>query len=68
MPSRFLTLAEAADGAIWAGTFTGVFRYATGGWEQALSDLLPSLVVTVLLSDGPYMWIGTDLGLIRYDT
>ena len=68
-PSRVLALAEDVNGDIWAGAFDGVFRYTGGVWEQPLArDLLPSVVVTALLADGPYMWIGTESGLLRYDT
>ncbi len=68
LPTRVLVLAEDSVGAIWAGTFEGLFRFAHGVWRSPFSqELLPSDTVTALLADGPVMWVGTDAGLVRYD-
>ena len=63
------TLAQDAHGAIWAGLFDqGLARYQDGEWSTpVVSTELPSAIVTDLQVQGDTLWIGTALGLARYD-
>ena len=67
-PTASTRLAEDALGAIWAGTFGGVVRFADGIWSTPiLSSSLPSLVITDFYADDAGLWIGTEEGLAYYD-
>ncbi len=62
-----LVLEEDSLGAIWIGGFDGVRQYAAGGWETPIAiRQLPNPVVTTLLADDAWLWIGTEAGLVRY--
>ena len=59
-------LLAASDGAIWAGTETGISRYVDGNWQRI--DALEGIQVKSLFesSDG-VVWAGTDSrGVRRY--
>ncbi|MEZ4706627.1 MAG: hypothetical protein R3A44_05440 [Caldilineaceae bacterium] len=64
-----VTLAQDAEGAIWAGLFDqGIARFQDGEWSTpVISTALPSAVVTDLQVQGDTLWIGTALGLAQYD-
>ena len=69
LPSTVLVLEEDALGTVWAGAFYGLFRFVDGEWQwPAFNADLPDLTVTSLLGEEPYLWIGTESGLARYDT
>ncbi|MCC6168073.1 MAG: hypothetical protein IT329_12680 [Caldilineaceae bacterium] len=62
-----LVLEEDRQGAIWAGGFDGLYRYAGGAWATPVAAAdLPNPVVTTLLADSSWLWIGTEAGLARY--
>ncbi len=67
-PSHILVLEEDDYGAIWAGSFYGVFQFAEDEWifPQFNTDL-PSPVITSLLANRESLWIGTEAGLAKYD-
>jgi signal transduction histidine kinase/ligand-binding sensor domain-containing protein len=62
-----ISIAETADGAVWVGMRdTGLFRVRNGVGAQTTG--LPDQKVNVLLpGSGAELWIGTDLGLVRWD-
>lgn len=70
LPSEVIfALTEDAAGNIWAATDNGVARFErlTGRWQQPiLAEALPSPLVYTLLATQDSIWIGTDLGLLRY--
>lgn len=64
--SAVLSLAEDADGAIWAGTASdGVFRFADGAWSNAFAG---EGAVSLLYADGDgRVWLSTQAtGGLRY--
>lgn len=67
-----ITSAVANANAVWFGTFAaGVMRLdkATGEWSRlTVADGLPHDNVLSLAVDGSVLWLGTQLGLARYDT
>lgn len=57
------------SGVIWAGTHIGVARYnpEKDDWETPIPvSSLPSELVTTILAENDWLWIGTDQGLARY--
>lgn len=61
---------EAADGAVWIGTFGGGLARIQDGKLAAYStrDGLPDMVVQSLSTDrAGTLWIGTESGVARYD-
>ncbi|HXF63308.1 MAG TPA: hypothetical protein VNK95_16895 [Caldilineaceae bacterium] len=62
-----LVLEQDSTGAIWAGSFEGLQRYAGGRWTEPIPSVeLPHPTVTTLLAEGAWLWIGTEAGLARY--
>jgi ligand-binding sensor domain-containing protein len=62
-----LVLAEDSQGALWAGGFDGIRQYAAETWTSPIPDAsLPDPVVTTLLAQDAWLWIGTEAGLARY--
>lgn len=62
-----LTLEEDIRGAIWVGGFNGLHRYTAGVWTTPIAEAsLPYPVVTTLVAEGSWLWIGTEAGLARY--
>lgn len=65
-----LSLADAGDGGVWAGTYSqGVLRLDAQGKvvvRIGAGDGLPSLSVRAVLPDGEDLWIGTTGGLVRW--
>ncbi|MCD0281053.1 diguanylate cyclase [Xanthomonas melonis] len=65
-----LSLADAGDGGVWAGTYSqGVLRLDAQGEVRTrigAADGLPSLSVRAVLPDGEDLWIGTTGGLVRW--
>ncbi|WP_425612708.1 two-component regulator propeller domain-containing protein [Xanthomonas vesicatoria] len=65
-----LSLADAGDGGVWAGTYSqGVLRLDAQGKvlvRIGAGDGLPSLSVRAVLPDGDDLWIGTTGGLVRW--
>jgi hypothetical protein len=63
-------VAYASDGNLWAGGFGGVTVYTNGNRTGSFTPAegLPSLDVRCV-TPGPQgaMWVGTDLGVARYD-
>jgi len=63
-------IAHASDGSLWAGGFGGVTVYTNGNRTRSFTPAegLPSLDVRCV-TPGPEgaMWLGTDVGVARYD-
>ncbi|GMT48540.1 MAG: hypothetical protein IEMM0008_0079 [bacterium] len=56
------------EGYIWFGTSSGLCRYDGQNYRTFLvKDGLPSNMITTLLVDGNTLWVGTDLGLVKYN-
>src|SRR5690606_26915672 len=69
VPTTVLVLAEDVNGDIWAGAFDGGFRFDGGTWGRPVPSMsLPDVTVTALQAEGPFMWIGTEAGMLRFDT
>lgn len=57
------------NGHIWIGTNFGVFQLRDGKIEKFhISNGMDNSAVRMLKSDGDYIWIGSTIGLIRYNT
>lgn len=62
-----LTLEEDSQGAIWAGGFDGLRQFSSGAWSTPIpNERLPHPIVTALLAEEAWLWIGTEEGLARY--
>jgi signal transduction histidine kinase len=62
-PSGVMTIAQTADGFLWVGTLTGLFRYDGARFDSSVSDRLPSPSVRALLADSNGgLWIGYSFG------
>ena len=59
-----LALAESSDGAIWAGTGRGLFRYWDGHWRKfSVSDgLSHDEVLSLAIDEQGSIWIGFQFG------
>ncbi len=74
LPSNWpVVLARTEDGVIWAGTDSGLARFARGFWTVLGTEAgLPSNRITSLFASrderGPVLWVGTDKGLALVDT
>src|SRR5271157_5375472 len=66
---RITALAPGGDGALWVGTAgEGVIRYRDGKFKQVAVSELPDRNVRSLHADSAgVVWIGTELGLSRYE-
>jgi len=67
--NRVSSVAIGADGAIWAGTRSGLSRYDGRAWQTfTTADGLPNdLVNDVVIDRDGYVWAATEGGLGRYD-
>ncbi len=62
------TIAQAPDGYIWVGTYSGLYRYDGVRFEMISIDRRIASVMTMLTDSRGYLWIGTnDSGLGRLD-
>ncbi|MBE5843480.1 MAG: diguanylate cyclase [Butyrivibrio sp.] len=62
------TLAQTADGYVWAGTYAGLYRCDGSRFEEVILDERISNVIQLYVDSRDYLWIGTnDSGLARYD-
>jgi ligand-binding sensor domain-containing protein len=60
-------IAEEPDGALWVGTFgSGLWRFADGQWQQIDGNLSSPLILSVAFAGGN-LWVGTRVGLNRFD-
>jgi signal transduction histidine kinase/ligand-binding sensor domain-containing protein len=61
------TVAEDADGAIWAGDWRGgIWRFSGQSWEEIKPAASNSEAVRVMVFDGSDLWVGTaGAGLLR---
>jgi ligand-binding sensor domain-containing protein len=60
-------LALDSQSRTWIGSETGLSIWTGNGFFNLTTDNgLPSDVITSLLSDGDLVWIGTDMGLLRF--
>jgi signal transduction histidine kinase/ligand-binding sensor domain-containing protein len=69
MDDRLTTLAAGGDGALWIGASgSGVIRYRDGKFKQVAASELPDRTVRALYADSAgVVWIGTELGLSKYE-
>ena len=69
LDDRLTTMAAAGDGALWIGTSgAGVIRYRDGKFQQVAASELPDRTVRALWADSAgVVWIGTELGLSKYE-
>jgi diguanylate cyclase (GGDEF)-like protein len=67
-PRQVLSLAKAADGAIWAGLYDRrVLRYDPASNRTSLAASLPVFVKTLYFDRRGRLWIGTVRGIYRID-
>ena len=66
---RITALAAGGGGALWIGTSgEGVIRYRDGKFKQVAASELPDRIVRALWADSAgVVWIGTELGLSKYE-
>lgn len=63
-----LALLEDPAGVLWAGTTRGLARLRNGRFEAVSHPLMPKHPISVLVADGPALWIGSKgSGLVRYE-
>jgi signal transduction histidine kinase/ligand-binding sensor domain-containing protein/DNA-binding response OmpR family regulator len=69
MDDRLTAMAAGGDGALWIGTSgEGVIRYRDGKFQQVAASELPDHSVRALWADSAgVVWIGTELGLSKYE-
>jgi ligand-binding sensor domain-containing protein len=67
--NRVTSVAVGADGAIWAGTRSGLSRYDGRAWQTftITAGLPDDRVNDVVVDRDGYVWAGTVAGLARYD-
>jgi len=66
-PSGVMTIAQTADGFLWVGTLTGLFRYDGARFDSSVSDRLPSPSVRALLGErNGGLWIGYSFGGVSF--
>ncbi len=62
------TIAQTSDGYLWAGAYSGLYRYNGSQFEQIFLDERISNVMTMFSSEDGHLWIGTnDSGIACYD-
>jgi diguanylate cyclase (GGDEF)-like protein len=67
-PRQVLSLAKAADGAIWVGLYDRrVLRYDPVSNRTSLAATLPVFIKTLYLDRRGRLWIGTVNGIYRID-
>jgi len=60
-------ITESPDGALWVGTYgDGLWRYQDKVWRRSDSFLASPLVLSVTYAEGS-LWVGTRVGLDRFD-
>jgi signal transduction histidine kinase/ligand-binding sensor domain-containing protein len=66
-PSGVMAITQTADGFLWVGTLTGLFRYDGARFDSSVGDRLPSPSVKALLAE-PHggLWIGYSFGGVSY--
>jgi signal transduction histidine kinase/ligand-binding sensor domain-containing protein/CheY-like chemotaxis protein len=69
LDDRLTAMAAGGDGALWIGTSgEGVIRYRDGQFRQVAATELPDRTVRALWADSAgVVWIGTELGLSKYE-
>ncbi|MCR5289081.1 MAG: response regulator [Treponema sp.] len=66
--SEINTIIQTADGYIWIGTYSGLYRYNGFRFEKISLDKRLSSIMTMFVDSKNYLWIGTnDSGLARYN-
>ena len=61
------TVEQTDDGYIWAGTYSGLYRYDGSRFEKIEADERISSVMMLYVDSRGYLWIGTnDNGICRY--
>ncbi len=61
-------VAQTDDGYIWAGTYSGLYRYDGFRFEKKKIDERISSIMALYADSKGYLWIGTnDSGICRYD-
>lgn len=62
------TIEQTSDGYIWAGAYSGLYRYNGSEFEQMHIDERISNVICLYEDDNDRLWIGTnDSGVAAYD-
>lgn len=68
LPGLILSLAETADGTVWAGLRQEGLFYLQDGHFVAFARRLPDNKINALLATGSnQLWIGTDAGIVRWN-
>ncbi len=63
------SIVQTSDGYIWAGSYSGLYRYNGAKYEKMALDESISSVVELFEDSNKNLWIGTnDSGVARYDT
>jgi signal transduction histidine kinase len=65
-PSGVEAIAQTADGFLWVGTGTGLFRYDGARFDSSISDHLPAASVRALLAESRGLWIGYTFGGVSF--
>jgi ligand-binding sensor domain-containing protein len=66
--SPVIALAESSEGTVWLGTRDAGLFYLKGGRVTQVARGLPDRKVNCLLTvDGRELWVGTDVGVVRWD-
>jgi signal transduction histidine kinase/ligand-binding sensor domain-containing protein len=68
LPGLILSLAETADGVVWAGLRQEGLFYLQDGRFVAFGRRLPNNKINSLLASGNNeLWVGTDEGIVRWN-
>ena len=66
-PSGVMAITQTADGFLWVGTLTGLFRYDGARFDSSVGDRLPSPSIKALLAEPRGgLWIGYSFGGVSY--
>jgi signal transduction histidine kinase/ligand-binding sensor domain-containing protein len=65
--SPIVAMAQTTEGKIWLGTRDAGLFYVDRTRIVAVSPALPGRHVNSLLADGLNLWIGTDVGIVRWN-
>ena len=61
-------IVQAANGYVWAGSFSGLYQYNGDSFEKVYIDDRITNVITLYSDSRDYLWIGTnDVGVACYD-
>ena len=67
-PGLVISLAETADGKVWAGTRdTGLFLISDGNISSIAQGVPDKKINSLVTIDDNEIWIGTDSGLVRWN-